>query len=227
MPSWGSWVTYALGSENRNLPAYVVLSDPGGLPVDGERNWTAGWLPAVYQGTPFRSGKSPVLNLQTPEGVSPAARRSQLDFLGKLNRAHLERHPENSELSARLANFETAARMQTAVPGVLDISGETAETRALYGLDNAATAEYGTRCLLARRLVEQGVRFSRSFKNSALGHPQPQRRESQGTVLDDRSAQRRAGARFEAPRSARFDDRDVDRRIRTLANLAGCGRSRS
>lgn len=163
MPSWGSWVTYALGSENRNLPAYVVLSDPGGLPVDGERNWTAGWLPAVYQGTPFRSGKSPVLNLQTPEGVSPAARRSQLAFLEKLNRAHLERHPENSELAARLANFETAARMQTAVPGVLDISGETAETRALYGLDNAATAEYGTRCLLARRLVEQGVRFVQIF----------------------------------------------------------------
>ena len=163
MPSWGSWVTYALGSENRNLPSYVVLSDPGGLPVDGERNWTAGWLPAVYQGTPFRSGKSPVLNLQTPEGVSPAARRSQLQFLENLNRAHLERHPENSELSARLANFETAARMQTAVPGVLDISGETAETRTLYGLDNVATAEYGTRCLLARRLVEQGVRFVQIF----------------------------------------------------------------
>ncbi len=163
MPSWGSWVTYALGSDNRNLPAYVVLSDPGGLPVDGERNWSAGWLPAVYQGTPFRSGKSPVLNLQTPEGVSAEARRNQLRFLHQLNQAHLERHAENSELAARLANFETAARMQMAVPEVLDVSRETAETRGLYGLDNPATAEYGTRCLLARRLVEQGVRFVQIF----------------------------------------------------------------
>ncbi|GAF78785.1 unnamed protein product, partial [marine sediment metagenome] len=166
MPTWGSWVTYALGSENRNLPSYVVLSDPGGLPVDGERNWSAGWLPAVFQGTPFRSSKSPVLNLQTPEGVSAAARRDQLRFLEQLNRSHLERHPENSELAARLANFETAARMQTAVPDVLNISQETAETRTLYGLDNPVTQEYGTRCLLARRLVEQGVRFVQIYLKS-------------------------------------------------------------
>jgi hypothetical protein len=166
MPTWGAWVTYALGSENRNLPAYVVLGDPGGLPVDGERNWTSGWLPAVYQGTMFRSGKSPVLNLRTPERVSAQARQNQLQYLDRLNRAHLERHPENTELAARLANFETAARMQTAVPGVLDISGETAETRSLYGLDDPATAEYGTRCLLARRLVEQGVRFVQIFLSS-------------------------------------------------------------
>jgi hypothetical protein len=163
MPSFGSWVTYALGSENRNLPSYVVLSDPGGLPVDGEKNWSSGWLPAVYQGTTFRSGRSPVLNLQTPAGVSSEARCNQLQFLEQLNRSHLERHPENSELAARLANFETAARMQTAVPGALDISQETAETRALYGLDNPTTQEYGTRCLMARRLVEQGVRFVQIF----------------------------------------------------------------
>ena len=166
MPSWGSWVTYALGSENRNLPSYVVLGDPGGLPVDGERNWSAGWLPAVYQGTPFRSGKSPVLNLETPEGVTVEARRQQLRFLESLNRAHGQRFPENTELAARLANFETAARMQTAVPGVLDISQETAETRTLYGLDDPKTSEYGTRCLLARRLVEQGVRFVQIFLKS-------------------------------------------------------------
>jgi Protein of unknown function (DUF1501) len=166
LPSWGSWVTYALGTENQNLPAYVVLSDPGGLPVDGERNWSAGWLPAVYQGTPFRSGESPVLNLRTPAGTSPASRRNQLEFLDQLNRAHLQRHPENSELAARLANFETAARMQTAVPEVLDIASESAETRGLYGLDNDKTREYGTRCLLARRLVEQGVRFVQIFLNS-------------------------------------------------------------
>jgi hypothetical protein len=168
MPTWGAWVTYALGSENQNLPAYVVLSDPQGLPVAGEDNWSAGWLPALYQGTPFRAGRSPVLNLQTPAGVSAGSRRNQLRFLEQLNRAHLEQHPENSELAARLANFETAARMQTAVPGVLDLSQETAETRALYGLDseNPATREYAQRCLLARRLVERGVRFVQIFLKS-------------------------------------------------------------
>jgi hypothetical protein len=163
LPCWGSWVTYALGSENQNLPSYVVLGDPGGLPVDGERNWSAGWLPAVYQGTPFRSGKSPVLNLHTPEGIPAEARRDQLRFLERLNRAHAERHPENSELAARLANFETAARMQTEVPGVLDISHETEETQKLYGLHRKETREYGTRCLMARRLVESGVRFVQIF----------------------------------------------------------------
>ena len=166
-PTWGSWVAYALGSENQNLPAYVVLSDPGGLPVAGEDNWSAGWLPAVFQGTTFRSGPSPVLNLRTPEGVSTAARHDQLRYLEQLNRAHLERHPENSELAARLANFETAARMQTAVPDVLDISGETAETRELYGLDDKTTSEYGTRGPLAPPAGRAaGVRFVQIFLKS-------------------------------------------------------------
>lgn len=159
MPSFGSWISYALGSENRDLPSFVVLSDPGGLPIDGEKNWSSGWLPAVYQGTVFRSGSSPVLNLQSPEGVTAAVRRNQLDYLGKLNRRHASRYPENSELTARIANFETAARMQTSVPELLDLSGETKETRELYGLDNPAIEEYGARCLTARKLIEQGVRF--------------------------------------------------------------------
>ena len=159
MPSIGSWISYALGTENRDLPSFVVLSDPGGLPIDGEKNWSSGWLPAVYQGTVFRSGSSPVLNLQSPEGVTAAVRRNQLDYLGKLNRRHASRYPENTELTARIANFETAARMQTSVPELLDLSGETKETRELYGLDNPAIEEYGARCLTARKLVEQGVRF--------------------------------------------------------------------
>jgi hypothetical protein len=159
MPSWGSWLIYALGSENANLPAFVVLSDPGGLPVDGEKNWSSGWLPAVYQGTMFNAGRAPVLNLAPPTGATPAARHRQLELLDRLNRRHLERHVGNSELAARIANVETAARMQTAVPDVVDLSQETEETRKLYGLDQPATKEYGTRCLLARRLVEQGVRF--------------------------------------------------------------------
>ncbi|MGH7137546.1 MAG: DUF1501 domain-containing protein [Pirellulales bacterium] len=162
-PVWGSWVTYALGTENRDLPSYVVLSDPGGLPVDGVRNWSSGWLPAVYQGTPFRSGASPVLNLATPPQITPAARTGQLQFLAELNRSHLQHHADSSELAARIANFETAARMQTAVPEALDLATETEATHRLYGLDQPQTQEYGTRCLLARRLVERGVRFVQVF----------------------------------------------------------------
>jgi len=165
-PTWGSWVVYALGSENHNLPSYVVLSDPGGLPVDGVRNWSSGWLPAIYQGTPFRSGKTPVLNLETPRGVTTQARDSQLRFLDELNRAHLGRHAGNSELEARITNFEIAARMQTTVPEAVDLSGEPESIRRMYGMDNPATHEYATRCLIARRLVERGVRFVQLFLSS-------------------------------------------------------------
>lgn len=154
-PVWASWVTYALGAENRDLPSYVVLSDPGGLPVDGVRNWSSGWLPAVYQGTPFRSGTSP--------RVTAAARRGQLQFLAELNRSHQRQYPDDSDLAARITNFETAARMQTAVPEAIDLSRETEATRRLYGLDQPRTQEYGARCLMARRLVERGVRFVQVF----------------------------------------------------------------
>jgi hypothetical protein len=162
-PVWGSWVLYGLGSERQDLPAYVVLSDPGGLPVDGPNNWSSGFLPAVYQGTEFRAAGAPVANLSPPADVPAAARRNQLAFLDELNAAHLRRHPANDELTARISHYELAARMQTSVPAVLDISRETEETRRLYGLDNPACAEYGKRCLLARRLVEQGVRFVQVF----------------------------------------------------------------
>ena len=162
-PTWGSWVVYGLGTENQNLPAYIVLSDTGGLPVDGVRNWSSGWLPAVAQGTPFRSGNDPVLNLKTPEGVTPLARKSQLRFLDELNRLHGKRHPGNSELEARIANFEVAAAMQMVVPEALDLGRESAATRRMYGLDNPITHSYAARCLIARRLVERGVRFVQLF----------------------------------------------------------------
>jgi hypothetical protein len=162
-PTWGSWVVYALGSANQNLPAYVVLSDPAGLPVDNVRNWSSGWLPAAYQGTAFRPGKSGLPNLVTPGEVTPSARTAQLKFLETLNREHLWEYPGNSELEARITNFEIAARMQTAVPEALDLSQETEATKSMYGLDNSTTAEYGTRCLIARRLVERGVRFVQLF----------------------------------------------------------------
>ena len=162
-PVWGSWVLYGLGALRQDLPAYVVLSDPGGLPVDGTTNWSSGFLPAVYQGTMFRAAGAPVANVAPPPDVPAAARRNQLDFLDALNAAHRRRHPDSSELAARIRQYEMAARMQTSVPEVLDFSGETAATRRLYGLDNRQTAEYGRRCLLARRLVERGVRFVQVF----------------------------------------------------------------
>jgi uncharacterized protein (DUF1501 family) len=133
--------------------------------VDGERNWSSGFLPAVYQGTPFRSGDSPVFNLKTPGKIPARARANQLEFIKHINQRHATHFPENTELTARISNFETAARMQTAVPEALNLSGESAATKKLYGLDNPVTEEYGRRCLVARRLVERGVRFVQLFLN--------------------------------------------------------------
>jgi hypothetical protein len=160
-PVWGSWVIYGLGTERQDLPAYVVLSDPGGLPVDGLRNWSSGWLPAIYQGTQIRSEGTPVFNLNTPGDVAAAARVNQLQLLARLNQEHLRQHPQNTELQARIRNYEMAAQMQTSVTAALDLSRESAETRKLYGLDHPhkSTANYAKRCLMARRLVEEGVRF--------------------------------------------------------------------
>jgi len=162
-PTWGSWVLYGLGTERNELPAYVVLSDPGGLPVDGTNNWSSGFLPAMYQGAAFRAAGSPVAHLATPSDVPAQARCHQLDLLRGLNAAHLREHPGNAELEARLGHYELAARMQTAVPDVLDLSTESEATQKLYGIDNPQSAEYGKRCLLARRLVERGVRFVQVF----------------------------------------------------------------
>lgn len=162
-PTLGAWAIYGLGSLADNLPAYVVLGDPGGLPIDGVRNWSSGWLPAQHQGLPFRAEGSPVLDLATPESVAAESRQRQLRLLERLNRAHLSRYPGEAQLQARLRDFEMAARMQSAVPETVDLSAETEATRKLYGLDQPHTAEYGRRCLLARRLVERGVRFVQLF----------------------------------------------------------------
>jgi uncharacterized protein (DUF1501 family) len=156
-------VLYGLGSVRRDLPAYVVLGDPGGLPVDGTGNWSSGFLPAIYQATPFRAHGLPVANLAAPANLPAQARYNQLVFLEELNRIHHQRYAPHAELEARMRNYELAARMQTSVPALLDVSGERAQTRQLYGLDNPKSAEYGRRCLLARRLVERGVRFVQIF----------------------------------------------------------------
>jgi hypothetical protein len=162
-PAMGSWICYALGTENQNLPAYIVLRDPAGYNTSGKMVWSSGWLPAVYQGTEFNTQGTPVHHLKPSRSVSPAARERSLRLLAELNRRHQELHPRETELDARIQNFELAARMQLAAADVLDISRESPQTRKLYGLDSPATAGYGLRCLMARRLIEQGVRFVQVF----------------------------------------------------------------
>jgi hypothetical protein len=162
-PSVGAWVSYALGTENQNLPAYVVLRDPAGYNTSGKLVWSAGWLPALYQGTEFSSVGDPVLNLRPARPVSEGVQRDSLDFLAELNREHLRHYPGETELEARIQNYELAARMQLQAAQAIDLSRESDATRKLYGLENPVTAAYGTRCLLARRLVEAGVRFVQVF----------------------------------------------------------------
>jgi hypothetical protein len=141
----------------------MVLSDPGGHPVDGVHNWSSGWMPPLYQGTVLRPKDPRILNLEPPPQLRGVTQRQNLDLLRELNRMHLERHPGEADLEARIASYELAAAMQTAAAEALDIQRETAATHRLYGLDDPATKEYGTRCLIARRLVERGVRFVQLF----------------------------------------------------------------
>ena len=162
-PALGSWISYGLGTENENLPAYIVLRDPEGYNTSGTLLWQNGWLPAAYRGTEVATQGTPVLNVQPAMPVSAAVRRGQLDLLAKLNEEHRRKYPQESELEARIRNYELAARMQLAAGELLDLSQETAETKQLYGLDDPETAGYGTRCLMARRLVESGVRFVQVF----------------------------------------------------------------
>jgi hypothetical protein len=162
-PTIGAWVAYGLGTINQNLPAYVVLPDPRGLPVDGIRNWSNGWMPPVYQGTQFRAQGMPVLNLKPKKERPAAIEQGRLDLLGKLNARHKAGRPGELDLDARIASFELAARMQLSATEALDINKETAQTHKLYGLDHATTRPYGSRCLMARRLVELGVRFVQVF----------------------------------------------------------------
>jgi hypothetical protein len=158
-PTMGAWISYALGTENQNLPAYVVLRDPRGYSGNTKRAWTNGWLPALYQGIEFNSTGTPVRFLNRAQPEPPDAQRNALDLLARLNAEHLRDFPGDSELEARIQNYELAARMQLTVAGALDLSGESDHTKKLYGLDNPVTQGYGTRCLMARRLVESGVRF--------------------------------------------------------------------
>ena len=166
-PSVGSWVTYGLGSENQSLPGFVVVYDHRGGPFSGPANWSSGYLPATYQGTVFRSKGDPILDLTPPDDLmSPAQQRARLDHLGKLNEEHAKQHPGSSELAARIASYELAYRMQGCAPEAVDISQETEQTKRLYGMDDPVTEPFGRQCLLARRLVERGVRFVQLYSGA-------------------------------------------------------------
>lgn len=166
-PSLGAWSVYGLGSENRNLPAFVVMSD--GAMKSGAGAYGAGYLPAVYQGTVFRGGQNPVLHLNSPKGVTPEAQRETLDLISRMNKRHFAEREEDTALDARIASYELAYRMQAEAPDAVDITKESEATRKLYGIGEPATDDFGRKCLLARRLVERGVRFVQLYCGTNLG----------------------------------------------------------
>lgn len=168
-PAVGSWVTYGLGSENQDLPGYIVLAEAG-FPQGGSGNWTNGFLPAYYQGTPLRAEGSPILDIHPPAWKTREHQRKNLDVLADLNRGHMAEHPGHDELAARMANYELAYRMQTEVPGVIDIESEPESIKEMYGLEDKETAQFARRCLLARRMIEKGVRFVQIFSGGWDSH---------------------------------------------------------
>ena len=168
-PGIGAWVTYGLGSENQDLPGFVVLPEIS-YPQGGAANWSNGYLPAFYQGTPLRPKGSPILDLSPPEGITPQRQRMNLDLLASMNQRHADQHPQHEELVARLESYELAFRMQTEVPTAIDISDESEKTLAMYGVGSDATDAFGRKCLLARKMVEKGVRFVQLFNGSWDSH---------------------------------------------------------
>jgi len=166
-PSLGAWTVYGLGSENKNLPSFVVMSD--GAMKSGSGAYGSGYLPAVFQGTVFRGGKSPVLHLASPDGVPAAAQKETLDLITRMDRRYSASREEDSTLEARIASYELAYRMQSEAPDVVDLSKESDATKKLYGIDEPMTDDFGRKCLLARRLVERGVRFVQLYSGTNLG----------------------------------------------------------
>ncbi len=167
-PSLGSWLSYGLGSEAEDLPSFVVMTDPRGGPIGSASNWTAGYMPAAYQGTLFRGKGSPLLDLATPEGISDAAQRRDLDLLKSLNEGHQTDRPNETELAARIHAYELAYKMQTSAADVVNLDLEPAYVRSAYGLDDDRTRDFGRKCLMTRRLIERGVRFIQLY--SGGGH---------------------------------------------------------
>lgn len=166
-PALGSWLNYGLGSENENLPGFVVMLDPTGGPISGAKNWSSGFMPATYQGTIMRSEGTPIFNLKRPAGMSQAVQRELLDHLRQSNEDHLATRSDNSDLAARIASYELAYKMQISAPEAANLEEESEATQKLYGVDNPQTSDFGRKCLLARRLVERGVRFIQVYSGGA------------------------------------------------------------
>jgi hypothetical protein len=185
-PSLGSWVTYGLGSESASLPAYVVIHDARGGPIGGVNDWSAGFLPASYQGTLFRATGDPIVDLKPPSNVSTEEQRARLDLLAKLNELDMQQYPGNSDLAARISSYELAFRMQGCAPDALDITRESEATRKIYGLDDPITEPFGRQCLMARRLVEHGVRFVQLF-HGGMGNQNVDTWDAHGDVKSNHS----------------------------------------
>ena len=202
LPSVGSWVTYGLGSENQSLPAFVVIYDHRGGPLGGPSNWSAGYMPAAYQATVFRSAGDPIIDLKPPAEVSPEQQRDRLDLLARLNEMDLKNYPGSSELAARISSYELAYRMQGCAPEAVDVNSESEATRKLYGLDEKITEPFGRQCLMARRLVERGVRFVQLY-HGGLGQ---QNRDTWDAHDDVKENHTRHAAEVDRPISALLTD---------------------
>ncbi len=168
-PSLGSWLSYGLGTMSEDLPSFVVMTDPRGGPIGGSASWSAGFMPAAYQGTLFRSKGSPLLDLATPDEVSDRRQRHSLDLLNRLNQDHFSSREQESELAARIYSYELAYRMQTSASEVVDLDKEDEKTKDMYGLNDNLTNDFGRKCLIARRLVEKGVRFVQLYSGGGHG----------------------------------------------------------
>ncbi|MEE2937059.1 MAG: DUF1501 domain-containing protein [Planctomycetota bacterium] len=166
-PALGSWVTYGLGSENENLPGFVVMLDPSGGPISGAKNWSSGYMPATYQGTVFRSEGAPILNLDPPGDLPEGVQRQLIDSIQNANRRHLVSRESNDDLASRIASYELAYKMQTTAPEAVDLTTEDERTLEMYGVNQDRTRDFGTRCLMARRLVQRGVRFIQLYSGGA------------------------------------------------------------
>lgn len=202
LPSVGSWVTYGLGSENQSLPAFVVIYDRRGGPLGGPANWSAGYMPAAYQATILRSAGEPIIDLKPPASVSPEAQRDRLDLLDRLNELDLKKYPGNFELAARISSYELAYRMQGCAPEAVDVNLESEPTRKLYGLDNPVTEPFGKQCLMARRLVERGVRFVQLY-HGGLGQQNRDTWDAHDDVKDNHT---RHAAEVDRPIAALLTD---------------------
>ncbi len=204
-PSLGSWVTYGLGSENQDLPAFVVMADAA-EPIGGPRNWGNAWLPATFQGTPFRPDGSPILHLTPPKSVSDQRQKAKLDLIADLDRKHAESRADDTRLAARIASYELAYRMQSTAPEAVDLAGESKETKALYGLDDPKCKDFGAMCLRARRLVERGVRFVQLYCGSGSQWDAHRDIEGNHSKLCARSDRPTAGLILDLKRRGLLDD---------------------